>query len=306
MASELNLGSIDATPYKDFSGGIEDDYEPCPIGEFMARGIVAERGRDGTRVATRAHRIARGRINSITGYDGRFSHMREDDDTHLPNTFLEEMVRSLEPQHDTTCCTRCGFPIIWDFVEDFGYHAPKHEYRVLCARCRKEIEQDKQLQLEPEVEKKTPKMISSFLTLGNILENRPLPQSHVSFDEFDTSSYIASNRVEEINAAIHQYYRVENVDYLDLQTTYAQLRDWMIISSSSTTAATENGDYWYSVSSYSSPHTTTRVSITMDDDTSSFIDTNSTSYFVLPPPNFMSNLIESEIVGDDVNQITDI
>ena len=93
MASELDLGSIDATPYRDFSGGIEDDYEPCPIGEFMARGIVAERGRDGTRVATRAHRIARGRIDTITGYDGRFSHMREDDDTHLPNTFLEEMVR---------------------------------------------------------------------------------------------------------------------------------------------------------------------------------------------------------------------
>lgn len=311
MASELNLGSIDATPYKDFSGGIEDDYEPSPIGEFMARGISAENGKDGTRVATYAHRIARDRIDRITGYTGRFSHTREDedDDEHIPETFLGDMTKSLEPRHNMTRCARCRALIIWDFVNDLGFHDPKRVTdEILCSICRKAVEEEKSIQLEPKVEKKTPKMIYSFLTLGNILENRPLPQKRTSFDEFDMSTYITSDHNTEFDAAVYQmnYTTVRNIDYLDSQTRYAQMRDWMVITTSYNTG-TGNGDYWYDMSSYQSPHhTMIHVRTATGDEPSTITNNSDTSYFMLSPPTFISDVIQFEIADDDVIQISEV
>lgn len=170
MASELNVGNIDVTPYKNFSGGIPDDHEPDPIGEFIARGIVAERGADGTRVYSDAHRFARGRIDRITGFSGR------ETPTYVrAENFLNDMDDSRKSKHDTRRCSSCGKLLAWDFVYDIRPVSVSDPY--LCNECKMETQRYREIELEPVVKSKgVNKSIASFLDLGNIVEGVPLPE----------------------------------------------------------------------------------------------------------------------------------
>ena len=247
MASELNVGSIDVTPYKNFSGGIPDDHEPDPIGEFIARGIVAERGADGTRVCSDAHRFARGRIDRITGLSGREkpTYIRAID-------FLNDMEDSRKSKHDTRRCSSCGKSLAWDFAYDIRPLSIRNPD--LCNECKMEMQRDREIELEPtEKSKGADKSIVSFLDLGNLVEGRLLPERqdvHIKY-ALDMSSSTWTENGDRWLTYSNMYYNPQNeliiynalsqtetaMEFQDFENRYIDFANfvsntWTIITSS--------------------------------------------------------------------------
>ena len=226
MASELNVGNIDVTPYKNFSGGIPDDHEPDPIGEFIARGIVAERGADGTRVYSDAHRFARGRIDRITGFSGQ-----EKLTCVQARDFLNDMEASRKPKHDTRRCSSCGKLLAWDFIYDI--HPVSVRNPDLCNECKLDVQHDREIELEPVAKSRNVnRSIANFLDLGNIVEGRPLPErrdDNINYTlNMSSSTWIESgDRWFTLN---NRYYSLQNdlIMYNDLSQaeTVRELQDF--------------------------------------------------------------------------------
>lgn len=285
MATELDLGSIDVTPYRDFSGGIPDDHEPDPIGEFMARGIVAERGADGTYVESDAHRIARKRIDRITGYQDR-----EASTTISAREFLNEMEYVMGPPKNKQKCTRCGKLLIFDILKD-RHVLPTHSH-TLCYACAMSDHRNNEIQLEPEAKRKgVNKSIKSFLTLGNIIEGRPLPTvTHI--DDISFSDYYS--RYSSIDESFNDL-RNNTFVYDDYTNSYFTMQatiddylasTWTIITSSSGWTASSNNYY----DSFTGSTTVYRVNTP-----------NVTAQMLIPATEensqVVNNLIDSEIDG---------